>query len=144
VCAVSRCRSSVGAIPTWQLSLQPVAIGAAMEVTISPKLSMERAGKRPREQAGRNMRERRAGLETINVGADPALTRGRPKPQASGERNDPALRSHRGKGDGMSVEEIGRNTGDPLRWARDPTGRPRGTGQAVGGVGEVRSTVEAG
>jgi hypothetical protein len=115
-----------------------------MEVTISPKLSMERAGKRPREQAGRNMRERRAGLETINVGADPALTRGRPKPQASGERNDPALRSHRGKGDGMSVEEIGRNTGDPLRWARDPTGRPRGTGQAVGGVGEVRSTVEAG
>jgi hypothetical protein len=28
---VKRCRSSVGAIPTRQLSLQPVAIGAAVE-----------------------------------------------------------------------------------------------------------------
>ena len=41
-CAVERCRSSVGAIPTWQLLLQPVAIGAAVEVTKSPKPSMER------------------------------------------------------------------------------------------------------
>ena len=42
VCAVKRCRSSVGAIPTRQLSFQPVAIGAAVEVTILPKLLMER------------------------------------------------------------------------------------------------------
>ena len=84
-----------------------------MEVTISPKPSMQRAGKRPREQAGRNVRERRAGLETFNVGADPALTRGRPLSQASGERNDPALRSHRGNGDGTQASGETRNTGSP-------------------------------
>src|SRR3954454_5882484 len=33
-CAVERRRSSVGAIPTWQLLLQSVAIGAVVEVTI--------------------------------------------------------------------------------------------------------------
>jgi hypothetical protein len=40
--------------------------------------------------------------------------------------------------------EIARNTGDPKRWVRDPTGRPRGTGRAVWGVGEAHSTVETG
>src|SRR6202158_5800845 len=40
--------------------------------------------------------------------------------------------------------ENGRNTGDPRRWVRDPTGRPRGTGRAVWGVGEVHSTAEPG
>jgi len=33
-CAVERCCSSVGASPTWQLSLQPEAVGAAEEVTL--------------------------------------------------------------------------------------------------------------
>ena len=56
--AVQRCRSSVGASPTRQRSLQPVAIGAAMEVTTSPEPSMQRTAWRSREQAGRNMRER--------------------------------------------------------------------------------------
>ena len=64
--------------PTRQLSLQPVAIGAAMEVTISPEPSMERAARRPREWAGRNVSERRAGLVKQNVGADPPNKRGRP------------------------------------------------------------------
>src|SRR5438094_7616314 len=41
-CAVPRRRSSVGAIPTWQLLLQPVAIGAVAEVTKLPKLPVER------------------------------------------------------------------------------------------------------
>src|SRR3954454_23713923 len=41
-CAVQRRRSSVGAIPTWQLLLQPVAIGAVVEVTILPKPPMQR------------------------------------------------------------------------------------------------------
>ena len=36
------------------------------------------------EQAGRNASERRAGLETTNVDADPATRRGRPQPLASG------------------------------------------------------------
>jgi hypothetical protein len=41
-CAVKRCRSSAGAIPARQLSLQPVAIEAAVAATKSPKPSMER------------------------------------------------------------------------------------------------------
>jgi hypothetical protein len=58
LCAVQRRRSSVGANPTRQLSFQPVAIGAVVEVTKLPKPLMERVGKRPREQAGRNVSER--------------------------------------------------------------------------------------
>src|SRR5262245_4055584 len=49
-CAVSRRRFSVGAIPTWQLLLQPVAIGAVVEVTKLPKPSMESTARRCREQ----------------------------------------------------------------------------------------------
>jgi hypothetical protein len=80
----------VGVIPTRQLLLQPVVIGAVVEVTKLPKPSMERAGMRPREQAGRNLRERRASLETANVGADPLRGWGRPLPQVPGEQLDPA------------------------------------------------------
>jgi hypothetical protein len=54
----ARCRSSVGASPTRQLSFQPVVIGATMEVTTSSEPSMERAARRPREQSGRNVSER--------------------------------------------------------------------------------------
>jgi hypothetical protein len=50
---------------------------------------MERAGLRPREGAGRNASERRAGLEKLDVEADPPLTRGRPLPRESGKRLDP-------------------------------------------------------
>jgi hypothetical protein len=39
-CAVKRRRSPMGAKPIRQLSLQPVAIGAVMEVTKSPKPSV--------------------------------------------------------------------------------------------------------
>jgi hypothetical protein len=39
--------------------------------------------------------------------------------------------------------EIRRNTGDLRQWVRDPTGRPRGTGRADGGVGQAHSTTEA-
>jgi hypothetical protein len=42
LCAVQRRRSSVGAIPTRQLSFQPVAIGAVVEVTKLPKPSVQR------------------------------------------------------------------------------------------------------
>src|SRR5829696_2131725 len=72
VCAVKRRGSSAGAKPARQLSsLQPVAIGAAVEATKPPEPSM-------REQAGRNASERRAGLEMRDVGADPPQKRGRP------------------------------------------------------------------
>ena len=81
-----------------------------MEVTTSPKPSMERAGKRPREQAGRNMRERRAGLENSNVGADPPMSRGRPLSLIAGSDSIPQ-RSHRGSGDGMPVHGDGTQHG---------------------------------
>jgi len=63
--------------------------------------------------------------------------------ELTGEQHS-RLRSHRGNDDGMSEQEERRNTGDPKRWVRDPTGRPRGTGRAAWGVGEAHSTVEAG
>ena len=55
LCAVKRRRSSGGAIPPRQLSLQPVAIEAVVEATIRPKPSMERILLGFREQAGRNV-----------------------------------------------------------------------------------------
>ena len=44
---------------------------------------------RLREQAGRNASERRAGLETLNVGADPAKGWGRPQSQLQGNDTIP-------------------------------------------------------
>src|SRR5207244_1937547 len=123
--------------------LQPVAIGAAVEVTTSPEPSMQRTARRSSEQAGRNMRERRAGLEKDNVGADPARGWGRPLSQVPGERRDPTCGPTGVRATACLHTEVGRNTGDPRRWVRDPTGHPRGTGRAVWGVGEVHSTVEA-
>ena len=143
LCAVPRRRSSVGAIPTRQRSLQPVAIGAVVEVTKLPKPLMERTVKRFREQAGRNASERRAGLETGNVGADPAKGWGRPRSQVSGERLDPTCGPTGVMATACLHKEIGRNTGDPRLWRSGlPTGCPRGTGRAAWGVGEVHSTGE--
>src|SRR5262249_5149453 len=44
---------------------------------------------RPREQAGRNVSERRIGPETLNAGADPADIWGRLVSSMSGEQPDP-------------------------------------------------------
>jgi hypothetical protein len=52
--------------------------------------------------------------------------------RTSGEQLQPRPRCHRGNGDGMSAQEDPRNTGDPRRRVRDPTGSPRGTGRPVG------------
>jgi hypothetical protein len=66
------------------------------------------------------MSERRAGLETVNVGADPPEYRGRPP--LSGRvpldhvgrgPSDQAWQIHRGSGDGMLREETNANTGSP-------------------------------
>ena len=46
LCVVKRCSFSVGAIPTRQRSLQPVAIGAAVEVTKPSKPSRKHAVRR--------------------------------------------------------------------------------------------------
>ena len=87
-----------------------------MEVTILPKPLMERTVQRFREQAGRNVSERRAGLETSNVGADPAKGWGRPLSQVSGERNDPSCGPTGVMATACLHQEIGRNTGDPRPW----------------------------
>ena len=87
-----------------------------MEVTKSPKPSMQSAATgRCREQAGRNMRERRAGLETTDVGADPPTTRGRPRSQVSGERTDPSCGPTGVMATACLHTEIRRNTGDLRR-----------------------------
>jgi hypothetical protein len=99
-----------------------------MEVTTSPEPSRQRAARRSGDQAGRNASERRAGLETINVGADPPLTRGRPPLLANREtggigrpKSDLTQRSHRGNDDGMSGWGDSRQHGKPqVARARDP------------------------
>jgi hypothetical protein len=73
--------------------------------------------RRLREQAGRNVSERRAGLETGNVGADPAKGWGRPWSQISGERIDPVCGPTGVMAMACLYREIGRNTGYPKRWA---------------------------
>src|SRR5271169_3968356 len=47
--------------------------------TLAETLPMKKGRfRRLSEPAGRNASERRAGLETVNVGADPSIVRGRP------------------------------------------------------------------
>ena len=99
--------------------------------------------RRFREQAGCNVSERRAGPETSNVGADPAKGWGRPPSQVPGERLDPTCGPTGVMATACLHKESGRNTGSPSGGSVFPTGIPRGTGRAVGGVGEVHSTGEA-
>ena len=79
--------------------------------------------RRLREQAGRNVSERRAGLETANVGADPPEDRGRPVLIGEDERGR-SKQSHRGTGDGMHDREIDRNTGSPSGEGRELNRQP--------------------
>jgi hypothetical protein len=145
-CAVPRRRSSVGAIPTRQLLLQPVAIGAVVEVTILPKPSMQRVASG--DSASRQARTR--------VNAEQASKRFYCGSRPSGHLGKAAVveikgatrslrRSRRGSGAGMAAQGERTQHGRPQRWQdRLPTGRPRGTGPAVWGVGQAHSTVEAG
>ena len=133
----------MGAIPTWQLLLQPVAIGAAVEATKSPKPSMERTGKRFREQAGRNARERRAGLETHNAGADPAQLWGRPPSLVPGEQLDPASDPAGVVATACLHRRTDATRETPSGDCAMSTGLSRETGWAAWGVGEVHSTGEA-
>jgi hypothetical protein len=72
------------------------------------------------------------------------MSRGRPLASFSGEQLDPTDGPTGVVATACLQTEIRRNTGDLRQWVRDPTGHPRGTGRADGGVGEVHSTVEAG
>jgi hypothetical protein len=146
LCAVRRRRSSVGAIPTRQL-VAPAGSNRSGSGGNDTAEAFDAKGRLGRlcEQAGRNASERRAGLETQNVGADPAKGWGRPPSQVFlGERQHPSCGPTGVMATACLYMEIERNTGSPKRWVRDPTGRPRGTGRAAWGVGEAHSTVEAG
>jgi len=77
------------------------------------------------EPTGRNASERRAGLETTDVDADPAFKGGRPLSLEERETggigrpmSDSIPASHRGNDDGMSAHGDQRNTGNPRRWGR--------------------------
>ena len=120
----------MGAIPTWQLLLQPVAIGAVAEVTKLPEPSMESTARRCREQAGHNVSERRAGLEKVDAGADPAVIGGRPPWSLSGEQVKPCDHPAGVVALACLHRENERNTGNPsgglkANWtpARDRLGR---------------------
>ena len=98
------------------------------------------------------MRERRAGLENSNAGADPAQRWGRPPLKSRGfltekgeARSDKALQSRRGSGDGMLARKPAQ-TREILKGVAVPatTRTPRGAGLAPGEVGEVRSSEETG
>ena len=80
-------------------SLQPVAIGAIVEVTKRLKPSVQRVLLGLGEHAGRNVSEHRAGLEMGNAQADPPRLRGRPTPQV--QMSEFSLRLRRGIGGGM-------------------------------------------
>ena len=115
-----------------------------MEVTKPPKPLMERVavGDPASRQAVTCVNAEQA-LKLNDAGADPANSRGRPQSLASGKRLDPSSGPAEVLATACLYTENGRNTGDPRQWVRDPTGRPRGTGRAVWGVGEVHSTEEA-
>src|SRR5271165_5922378 len=70
-------------------TVAPASSNRSGEAGGSPKPSMERTVQRFREQAGRNARERREGLETHNAGADPADIWGRPPSSIPEEQPDP-------------------------------------------------------
>src|SRR5438128_11754604 len=73
------------------------------------------------------------------------MSRGRPPSQVlQGSDTNPSCGPTGVVATAWRYKEIGRNTGDLPQWVRDPTGRPRGTGRAGGGVGQARSTVETG
>ena len=113
MCAVKRRRFPAGASPArrWVAPAGSNRSGSGGNETAEASGAKGRFW-RLREQAGRNVSERRAGLErptcgnrSVIISEKVAAVRGR-----SGKRT---RRSHRGIGVGMSVEEIDRNTGSP-------------------------------
>jgi hypothetical protein len=122
MCAVQRRRSSVGAIPTRQLSFQPVAIGTAGEVTNPSELSMERAasGGSASGQA----------VTRVNAEQAPKLVMWEPTRHCHGEgrrhglsrcSNDIGVHGPTGvMATACLPEEIDRNTGNPRWWGGPP------------------------
>ena len=89
------------------------------------------------------MSERRANLEKDIVRADLAVVPGKAD-TVGRESEDDAHPPRRGSGGSMYIRKALGTREAPWRGQGWPTGRPRGTGQALWGGGEVRSTDEAG
>ena len=171
-CAVQRRCSPAGESPAREVGLfHPVAVGIDEEVTNRLKLSMSTGrSRRLSKQAGRNLSERRAGLETKLADADPAVQGGRPSPWSSkpprlgaNKAEQPGFHGSAGvvaraclQGEqtqhgrpipvvGSTRRDLRREIGEAnLLDRQPPTERPRGTGQAGVGVGQAHSTEEAG
>jgi hypothetical protein len=116
----------VGAIPTRQLSFQPVAIGAAVEVTIVPKPSMERvaSGDSASRQAVTRVNAEQASKQEMWEPTQQRYGEGRGHRFRLGERHIPSCGPTGVVATACRHREIERNTGDPKQWVRDPTGRP--------------------
>jgi len=113
-CAVPRRQSSVGANPTRQL-VAPAGSNRSGSGGDKTTEAFEVEGRLGRlgEHAGRNVSERRAGLEKGDVGADPPGKRGRPPSLVSMSVSSQG--SHRGSGAGMHVQGDWTQHGKPRR-----------------------------
>jgi hypothetical protein len=87
VCLGQGALLSPAKIRAGKLSLQPEALGADQEATNGLKHSEKRPRRGTADRAGRNVSEHRAGLEIVNVGADPPHKRGRPPSPVKRARN---------------------------------------------------------
>jgi len=145
-CAVNTEQDSRGREnPTRQLSFRRKQSGRVSLVTAAGEApDVKGSCKRVSERAGPNMSEHRASLEKGNANADPIETRGRLTGRR--KRTKRALRPYRrGIGEDMRATETCGNTGNPTRReVKAPTRSPRGTGWAVRGGGEARTSEEAG
>ena len=143
-CAVTRRRSSAGANPARQLSLQPVAIGAddgGNDIVRST----------PRRAALGGSATMRAATRVNAEQASKRLMR-KPTRLGSGEgcqRSGSERREHRPAPPGYWRRHAWKRGTDatrealPVAW-HAPTDSPRGSGRAGQGGGEARSTGEAG
>ena len=103
----------MGANPTRQLSLQPEATEAVTQGEAAEAFGAEGPGKGLGDHAGRNVSERRAGLEKNNAEADPAKLRGRLP--SLGKRAKRAPKGSAGVVAMACVEEEGRATREAHR-----------------------------
>ena len=136
-CAVKRRTSSAGASPARQLSLQPVAIGAAGEATNSSKPSMEKVatGDSASMQAVTRVNAEQASKRVM---WKPTRLNLRGRPLLLGRTSDRPQRSRRGNGDGMSAR--GRRQHGKPEWRRVVTANRTPARDRPGRVGWRRGS----
>ena len=132
--------------PPGKRSLQPVAIGAAVEVTKLPKPSMERValGDSASRQAVTRVNAEQASKHSMWEPTQHRDGEGRRHRFLQGSDTNPSCGPTGVMATACLHREIERNTGNPSGGRRLPTENPRGTGRAVWGGGQARNTVETG